>query len=128
MLLYVLVPMWLTFLGQRCYLHFGNANADLFVAGYNVHHLFLGALIEISAAMVLVFGVRPDPLRRLAEVALGAGSAMVLDEVVYLITTDGSNAAYLLPISLWGAVVLMGLATAMLLALYRLARRRAGAR
>lgn len=36
---------------------------------------------------------------------------MVLDEVVYLITTDGSNAAYLTPISLWGAVVLVGIAT-----------------
>lgn len=46
--------------------------------------------------------------RRFACVAFGSGSAMVLDEVVFLIATDGSNQAYLTPVSLWGAVVLIG--------------------
>ena len=35
---------------------------------------------------------------------------MALDEWVYLIATDGSNAAYLLPVSFWGGVVVVGLA------------------
>ena len=34
---------------------------------------------------------------------------LALDEVVYLIATDGSNASYLLPVSFWGGVVVVGL-------------------
>jgi hypothetical protein len=121
-----MLPMWLTFIMQRAYLHFVNPDADLFIAGYNVHHLFTGALIEIPAAFVLAIGVRSRLAQRAALVALGVGSAMVLDEVVYLIATDGSNASYLLPVSLWGGVLLMSLATGLLLALRRVRRGRAG--
>lgn len=121
----ILIPMWVTFLGQRLYLHRVDPNADLFIAGYNVHHLFTGALIEIPAALLLAMGVRRRAVRWAAQIALGVGSAMVLDEVVYLIVTDGSNASYLLPVSLWGAVVLMVLASGWMLALFRLSRRRA---
>ena len=42
----------------------------------------------------------------------GAGLALSLDEVVYLIATDGSNASYLLPVSFWGGVVVVGLGVA----------------
>ena len=42
----------------------------------------------------------------------GAGLGMALDEWVYLIATDGSNASYLLPVSFWGGVVVIGLALA----------------
>jgi hypothetical protein len=116
-LLLILMPLLAVGVGQRLFLHLVNPNADLFIAGYNVHHLYTGALIEIPAAFVLAFGT-PWPLLRAASlIALGAGSAMVLDQVVYLVTTDGSNRAYLRPISLWGAVVLEGLAVVLLLVL-----------
>jgi hypothetical protein len=117
-LLLILVPMLVTAVGQRLFLHLVNPDADVFIAGYNVHHLYSGTLLVIPAAFVLAFGVRTLWGRGLALIALGVGSAMVLDQVVYLITTDGSNASYLKPISLWGAVVLIGLATVLLLALY----------
>ncbi len=120
-LLLILVPMLVVGIGQRLYLHLVNPNADVFVAGYNVHHLFTGALIAIPAAFVLAFATSWPVLRAAALLALGAGSAMVLDQVIYLITTDGSNQAYLRPISLWGAVVLQGLAVALLLILFALA-------
>jgi len=116
--LLILIPLLATFVGQRLYLHLINSNADFFIAGYNIHHLFTGALIEIPAAMILALGVGGLWTRRIACVAFGVGSAMVLDEVVYLITTDGSNAAYLTSTSLWGAVVLVALAAAALLAAY----------
>jgi hypothetical protein len=117
-LLLILVPMLVTAVGQRLFLHLVNPDADVFIAGYNVHHLYSGTLLVIPAAFVLAFGVRSLWGRGLALIALGVGSAMVLDQVVYLITTDGSNASYLKPISLWGAVVLIGLATVLLLVLY----------
>jgi hypothetical protein len=121
-LLLILVPLLLTEIGQRLYLHRVNPDADVYIAGYNVHHLYTGVLIEIPAAFVLAFGVAAPGVRAGALVALGAGSAMVLDQVVYLITTDGSNRSYLTPVSLWGAVVLEGLAVVLLVILWVLAR------
>jgi hypothetical protein len=120
-LLLILVPLLTTFAGMRLFLHKVNPEADLFVAGYNVHHLYTGALLEIPAAFVLAFSVGGPRLRGAALVVLGVGCAMVLDQVVYLITTDGSNASYLKPISLWGAVVLIGLAVVLLAILYAVA-------
>ncbi|MBI1915065.1 MAG: hypothetical protein HYS12_10060 [Planctomycetes bacterium] len=119
-LLLILVPLLLTELGQRLYLHLVNPEADVYLAGYNVHHLYSGALIEIPAAFVLAFATAPA-VRAGALVALGVGSAMVLDQVVYLVTTDGSNRSYLTPVSLWGAVVLEGLAVVLLVVLWAFA-------
>jgi hypothetical protein len=39
------------------------------------------------------------------------GLSLALDEWVYLIATDGSNASYLLPVSFWGGVIVVGAAT-----------------
>ena len=117
-LVLILVPLLATFAGMRLYLHWVNPDADLFIAGHNVHHLYTGALLEIPAAFVLAFGVGGPLGRGVALVALGIGTAMVLDQVVYLITTDGSNVSYLKPVSLWGAVVLIVLATVLLVTLF----------
>lgn len=106
--LLILIALLGTFIPQRLYLHLVNPNADAFLFGYNIHHLFTGAVIEIPAAIVLALRVGGHWTRRIAAAAFGSGTAMVLDEVVYLITTDGSNQAYLTPVSLWGAVVLVG--------------------
>jgi hypothetical protein len=56
-------------------------------------------------------------VRWIALALLGVGSAMVLDQIVFLIKTDGSNASYLRPISLWGAIILVALAVGLLLLL-----------
>jgi hypothetical protein len=121
MLRLILVPMLTVFAAQRLYLHLIPIR-HVVVAGYLVHHLYTGALILIPAAFVLAFGVRHRPLAWLAPVALGVGSAMVLDEVSYLVTTQATDADYRSPLSLGGAIVLMGLATGLLLALYRVHR------
>ena len=78
-LLLILVPLLVVGIGQRLFLHLVNPNLDVFVAGYNVHHLYLGVLIETPAAFVLAFTTPWPVLRAAALVALGAGSAMVLE-------------------------------------------------
>src|SRR5215813_9013376 len=118
MLLLILVPMLATFLLQRLFLHLVRVQ-HVYPAGYLVHHLFTGALIIITAAFVLAFGTRRRLLAWMAPVALGMGSAMVLDEIVYLIATKASDADYISPLSLFGAVVFMVLAVLLLLFLYR---------
>lgn len=51
----------------------------------------------------------------LATILFGSGLSMALDQWVYLIVTDGSDASYLLPVSLIGGVVMIGLAVIYLL-------------
>jgi hypothetical protein len=58
----------------------------------------------------------------LARVALGVGSGMILDEVVYLVATKASDADYVSRISLVGAGVFAFLAVVFLLALYAVHR------
>src|SRR5262245_22857722 len=107
-LVFILGPMLLTFLIQRIFLHFfSHPNFHVYVGGFRVHHLFSGALIQIGSAFLLAFGTR---FRRRVLVALGIGSAMVLDEIVFLVFTDASNEAYRGAASFWGAAALMTLA------------------
>ena len=90
---------------------FITPNADLTVRGVNVHHLFSGVLLTTLAAIPLALSSSGAPMRRIQIACLGAGLGLMLDEWVYLVATDGSNASYLLPVSAWGAAVLLGLAS-----------------
>jgi len=86
-------------------------NADFNVAGYNIHHLFTGLVLMVLAGLPLV--VIPGRTRWSdgAAIAFGCGLALALDEWVYLIVTDGSNASYLLPVSFWGGAVAIAVAS-----------------
>ena len=101
----------LTVVGLRLWLH-ATPNADVDIAGYNIHHLFTGVLLIAAGGVPLA--IFRGSTRRLdgALLCFGAGLGMALDEWVYLIATDGSNASYLLPVSLWGAVIVAGVACA----------------
>ena len=92
-----------------------SPDSDFDIAGYNIHHLFTGVLLATVAGIPLV--LRPGRSRVLDAACLvfGAGLALALDEVVYLIATDGTNASYLLPVSFWGGVVVVGLGAAWVL-------------
>ena len=123
-LAFILGPMLLTFLIQRTALHlFSRPGMHVYLGGFRVHHLFTGALIQSLSAFLIAFGVRPR-VRPLALAALGVGSAMVLDEIIYLVFTDGSNEAYRGRVSFLGAAALIALAAAFLVALHVRARRR----
>src|SRR5438105_10752051 len=88
-LLLILLPMLTTFVCQRLFLHLVRVQ-HVYPAGYLVHHLYTGALIEIPAAFILAFGTRNRTLARLAPAALGIGSALILDEVTYLVATQAT--------------------------------------
>jgi hypothetical protein len=101
-----------------------SPNSDFDLAGYNVHHLFTGLLLIVAGGVPLALFPHRSRLLDGATVAFGAGLALTLDEWVYLIATDGSNASYLLPISLMGALVMVGLALVYVLLLYLFSRPR----
>ena len=109
--LLLVASVLITFVALRVSLHL-SPDSDFNVAGYNIHHLFTGLLlITIGGVPLAIFR---GTTRRLdvALIVFGVGLAMALDEWVYLIATDGSNASYLLPVSFWGGVAVVGLACA----------------
>lgn len=95
--------MLLTVALTRAYLWF-RPNADLNVGAYNIHHLFTGALLMSAAGLAASLELRPRA-RDACAVAFGIGLALTLDEWVYLIGTDGTNAMYWSTPSVAGAIV-----------------------
>jgi hypothetical protein len=120
-LLCIWLPMLATFAGTRLHLHLGGVY-HIYPGGYLLHHLYTGALLVIAAAFLLAFAPGKRLSAIMARAAVGIGSAMVLDEVAYLVMTQASDEDYVSAVSLWGGVLLMSLATALLFALYRLHR------
>jgi hypothetical protein len=103
----VLASLLLTFVVVRLAL-WRSPDSDFDLAGYNIHHLFTGVLMMTAGGLPLVLRAGRSRGLDVACVVFGAGLALALDEVVYLIATDGSNASYLLPVSFWGAVIVVG--------------------
>ena len=101
-----------------------SPNSDFNVAGYNVHHLFAGLLLITAGGLPLALFPGRSPALDIGCVAFGSGLALALDEWVYLIATDGSNASYLLPVSFKGGVLMVGLAALYVLVLRIVSRRR----
>jgi hypothetical protein len=84
--------------------------------------LFFGVLITLPAAFVLAFGARHRLMSAMSCVALGIGSAMMLDEVTYLVATKATDADYVSGVSLFGAIGFILGAAILLLAIYRFYR------
>jgi hypothetical protein len=107
----LLCSMGVTFALFRAYLHF-SPDTDLNIGRYNIHHLFTGLLLIAAGGIPLAILDSSTRRLELARWIFGVGLGMALDEWVFLIATDGSNASYLLPVSFWGGVVVIGLALA----------------
>ena len=105
----LLVAMIGTFVVTRASLMF-RPNADFDIAGYNVHHMFTGFLIAAACAIPLALVPARRRVTEALVAGLGVGLALGLDEVVYLIVTDGSNASYLTRPSWIGGIVFVALA------------------
>ena len=78
--------------------------------GYNVPHLFTGILLILLGGIPLAVARLGRKLHLLASMLFAIGLSLALDEWVYLIATEGTDDQYLLPVSWWGAVVMLGIA------------------
>jgi hypothetical protein len=117
-LLLILLPMWATFLGVRLVLHLGGVR-HLYPGGHLVHHFFFGAMLILPVAFLLIFPPRSHWLGLATLIALGIASALLLDEFVYLLATQATDADYVSRPSLFGGLTLMCCATLLLFALRR---------
>ncbi len=119
---YLISGILASFLVARAFLYL-SPDSDFNVAGYNIHHLFSGMLLAIICLLPLLI-VRPKGRKGVGLAFFsGAGLGMMLDEWVYLIVTDGSNASYLLPVSFWGGLAMIVACVAYVWVLVRLANR-----
>jgi hypothetical protein len=109
----ILASLVATFVVVR-FLMWLSPDRDFNVAGYNIHHLYTGLLMATAAGIPLVLRSGRSRALDVASLVFGSGLSLALDEVVYLIATDGSNASYLLPVSFWGGVIVVGLGAAWL--------------
>lgn len=117
----VLIALVATFAVMRTSLAL-SPNSDFDVAGYNIHHLFVGLVLILIAGVPLAVSTGRSRWTDAASLGFGCGLSLALDEWVYLIATDGSNASYLLPVSFWGGVIVVGLAAFYLVALWWIGR------
>jgi hypothetical protein len=99
-----------------------SPNSDFNVAGYNIHHLFTGLLLITVSGIPLVLFSKQSIVFDLLCAMFGIGLSLALDEWVYLIVTDGTNASYLLPVSLKGGIAMVALAAAYVGILYMLSK------
>ena len=97
-----------TFILLRIYLYF-LPSTNLDVGSFNIHHLFIGILLIIVAGLPLILFSGISRLLEFASIAFGSGLSFILDEWLYLIVTDGSDNAYFLPISFWGAILMIAM-------------------
>lgn len=102
-LLLIMLPLLGVFAGIRLFHHLAGVH-HVYPFGFLVRHLFFGTLLVMPAAFVIAFGPRRLITAVLARVAIGAGSAMILDEIVFLIATPAAGADYISRLSLGGAM------------------------
>lgn len=117
----IATTMVVTFVIVRSMLQL-SPNSDFNVGRYNIHHLFTGLLLITAGGIPLALFSRNSALTDAMAMVFGAGLSLALDEWVYLIATDGTNASYLLPISFRGGIAMVGLAVAYVAILYILSR------
>lgn len=98
-----------TFIVLRVFLYF-FPNADFDIGAYNVHHIYTGLVIIMFFGLPLCLFSGSNRLLDISALGFGCGLSMALDELVYIIATDGSNQAYLLPVSFWGGVFMVSVA------------------
>ncbi len=89
----------LTMILLRLFLYF-SPFVNLNLGKYNIHHLFLGALLLIVVFILLMMNISSLIIFILGGIACG----LIADEWVYLIFTDGSDLSYLTPVSWWGSM------------------------
>ncbi len=118
----IIATLVVTWLGLRVYLHLFPAT-NLYIASYNIHHLFSGILLMVVGGFPAILWSGSSRYLDAAVICFSAGLAMVLDEWVYLIATDGSDQAYLQPLSFWGALVMLAVVLVYIGFLYLLLRR-----
>ena len=108
-----IITLILTMLALRIYLWL-FPSSNLYIFNYNIHHLFIGAFLIIVILVLFIFSI----INKFTLILAGISSALILDEIIYLIATDGSDISYLSAVSLFGAIILTAIILILTIVLY----------
>lgn len=97
---YFLIPFIITIAIIRLYLSI-LPHTNFYLGAYNIHHLFIGSSLLIIITILLMFEI----MHPLVIIAAGVSSALIVDEITFLIATDGSDLAYFAGLSWWGVIL-----------------------
>ncbi len=89
-------------------------HTDVFIAGYNVHHLYTGAFILVLLTPLLLVGVFPKILAALSGVA----AALIIDHLVCLTVGTCGEKTYTSKQSFWGMMIFASIVVGITVALY----------
>jgi hypothetical protein len=102
--LFLLISLLGTITILRVFLYFFPF-VNLTIRTVNIHHLYLGALV-----LVLLIPFLLTEMKSLfISVLVGIAAALVVDELVYLVATDGSDLAYFSTVSWIGMILLVSI-------------------
>lgn len=105
-LFWILISMVVTFLITRLNLHLRGV-WHIHIKGHILRHLFTGTFLVIPAGFMLAFGLHHQWSMILTLIIFGIGSSLILDEIVYLMATNRTDADYTSKRSLQGAMWFM---------------------
>jgi hypothetical protein len=86
-----------TILFLRLYLLI-SPQTNIYLSRYNVHHLYTGAFLLIVLTILRTAGINASWLTLLSGIASG----LIVDQLVYLVTSKGGHEAYYGKISFLG--------------------------
>lgn len=69
---------------------FFRPNINVFIGKYNVHHLYTGAVLLVFDTLFLIAGT----VNAFTVILAGVATALILDELGYLVTTNGADSEY----------------------------------
>ena len=69
---------------------FFRPKINVYIGKYNVHHLYTGAALLVLDTLFLIGGT----INAYTIVLAGVATALILDELGYLVTTNGADSAY----------------------------------
>ncbi len=92
--------VFITLLVTRIFLHL-SPNTNLNLGSINIHHLYIGCILLIISFILFVNQIG----HKYNYIMAGVGTALILDELVYLIATDGSDLSYLSATSVIGMFI-----------------------
>lgn len=116
-LFWILTSIVVTFLMTRLNLHLRGV-WHVYVKGHILRHLFTGTFLVIPTGFMLAFGLHHKWSMILTLMIFGIGSGLILDEIVYLMATNRTDADYTSRRSLHGGIWLTLIGVIALLSIY----------
>lgn len=95
------VSLILTFIVQHIFLFLFPSSA-VNILGYHVHHIFIGAFLLVILSVLFLSG----GINKITIIISGISASLVLDELIFSITTDGTRQAYFSGVSLTSSIVM----------------------